>query len=351
MQTAFSHALRQPSVMDGYLVFLFVALLLAALAFAVRTGRWVPSHLRVDDTVPGLDPPPANLSQLDAYVAAIEARQANLVPEAKARITWANPAHKTKTRVAFLYLHGFSASRLESAPVSARLAEAHGANLFEARIAGHGCGPDALGQATARDWLCSAQQAWAIAAELGERVVIVAMSNGASLATWLLREQANRERTLAVLMMAPNFRVRSPAAALLSWPFSPLWLPLLAGGRRDSVPANDAASRIWTHGYPASALFGMQTMVKWLQRADLTRINVPLAMMYMPNDPTVSPAALRAGFKRWGAEYKTLVAVSPEGDAREHVFVGDALAPSRNDWVIETFLTFLAKLEPDHSDG
>ena len=335
--------------MGGYWVFTTVVLLLGALAFAVRTGHWLPGHLRVNDHAPELDPPPANLEQMDAWVAETEARQANLVPGAEARITWANPARKARTPVAFLYLHGFSASRQESAPVSARLAGAYEANLFEARIAGHGCGPEALGKATARDWLCSAQQAWDVAAELGERVVIVAMSNGASLATWLLRESANHDKTLAVLMMAPNFRVRSPAAALLSWPLSPLWLPALVGGRRDAVPVNEAASRIWTHDYPATALFSMQAMVKWLQRADLGRIDVPLAMMYMPNDPTVSPAALQTGFERWGAEHKTLIAVAPEGDAREHVFVGDALAPARNEWVIDTFLDFLAGLESKHS--
>ena len=329
-------------------LFWLVVALIAGIALAVHIGLWVPPHLRIDDSVPTIEPPPLNLDEFDDYVATLEAVP-DVVPAARARVTWADPSAKRKTALCFLYLHGFSASRLESAPVSAELAKAHGANLYEARVAGHGCGPDALGAVTAEAWLQSAQQAWAIATALGQKVVIVAMSNGASLATWLMRDPSNRACTLAVLMMAPNFRVRSPAAGLLSWPFADVWLPALTGGRRETRPVNDTAAAIWTHGYPASALFRMQTMVKWLERENLGEIDVPLALMYMENDPTVSPSALKQGFRRWGGSNKALIRVEPGGDAAEHVFVGDALAPTRNKWVIRSFLDFLSRLTDDDS--
>ena len=317
---------------------------IALMAIGIRSGRWLPPHLRIDDSPPVVETPPEATDELDAFVAGLESRQVTLIPEAAARITWAAPDRPDRTPIVFLYLHGFSASRLESAPVCARLASHYGANLFEARIAGHGCGAGALGAASARDWLRSTQQAWAIASALGDRVIIVSMSNGASLATWLLREPDNRARTLALLMMAPNFRVRSRVAGLLSLPLAPVWVPRLVGRRRGSTPTNEAASRIWTHSYPVSALFQMQTMVHWLARQDLSRIDVPLALMYMENDPTVDPNAARSGFRRWGSSYKELMPVEPEGDAVEHVFVGDALAPQRNDWVVTTFTRFLDPL-------
>ena len=75
-----------------------------------------------------------------------------------------------------------------------------------------------------------------------------------------------------------------------------------------------------------------------------TSIDVPLALMYMENDPTVDPNAARSGFRRWGSSHKELMPVEPEGDAVEHVFVGDALAPQRNDWVVTTFTRFLDPL-------
>ena len=60
-------------------------------------------------------------------------------------------AHQTQWAV--VYIHGFSASRMETAPLADTIATALGANLFYARLAGHGRGGAAMGEPSVQDWL------------------------------------------------------------------------------------------------------------------------------------------------------------------------------------------------------
>lgn len=51
---------------------------------------------------------------------------------------WAELVHKSKTKYAFVYLHGFSASEKEGHPVHRNIAKHFNANLYLARLQGHG---------------------------------------------------------------------------------------------------------------------------------------------------------------------------------------------------------------------
>ena len=62
-------------------------------------------------------------------------------------------ADRRQTELALVYLHGFSASRQETAPLSEDLARQLGANLFVTRLSGHGRSPQAMGEPSVRDWL------------------------------------------------------------------------------------------------------------------------------------------------------------------------------------------------------
>ena len=68
---------------------------------------------------------------LDAYLAASERNAADgfeLIPGTEKRIHWQVPGERTDYVV--IYLHGFSATRQEMAPVAERIADQLGANLF-----------------------------------------------------------------------------------------------------------------------------------------------------------------------------------------------------------------------------
>ena len=90
------------------------------------------------------------------------------LPGTEALVAWAGePGHQTD--VALVYLHGFSASRQEIAPVIERVAEARGANVFFTRLTGHGLDGAGLAAASLDDWLTDSRRALEIGARLGRR--------------------------------------------------------------------------------------------------------------------------------------------------------------------------------------
>ena len=119
---------------------------------------------------------------LDAHLAAREAVFDDLTPGTQKRIVWAGTPGE-KTPLALIYLHGFSSTSEEVRPVPDRVAAALGANLYFARLAGHGRTGTALAGATAEDWLTDLAEALAIGTRIGERVILLGTSTGATLAT------------------------------------------------------------------------------------------------------------------------------------------------------------------------
>ncbi|MEE4361728.1 MAG: alpha/beta fold hydrolase, partial [Pseudomonadales bacterium] len=148
----------------------------------------------------GAEPVPEQLEALDAWLAAREARHDDLREETDERIVWA-AGERRRTPLSIVYLHGFSASRRETAPLCDRMAEALGANLFYARLAGHGRSPEAMGEATVADWLDDAQRAWSLGTRLGQRVAFVGTSTGGTLAT-LFASRCADPRLAALMLIA-----------------------------------------------------------------------------------------------------------------------------------------------------
>ncbi len=79
---------------------------------------------------------PAGAAELEAFVAQGEAAH-KLKPGNEAEIVW-NDSTRAKTPYAVVYLHGFSASKMEGDPVHRRFARTFGCNLYLSRLADHG---------------------------------------------------------------------------------------------------------------------------------------------------------------------------------------------------------------------
>ena len=112
---------------------------------------------------------------IEAWLADSEqqvAAQYALIPDTEKRVTWHGDAG-VRTRHAVVNLHGFSATRQETAPLAARVAIALGANLFETRLAGHGHTEQPMHGVRAEDWLADAAEALAVGARLGEKIVVI----------------------------------------------------------------------------------------------------------------------------------------------------------------------------------
>ena len=288
--------------------------------------------------------PDLPVDQLDTWLKDQESKVSNLVEGAGAHIQWADPSTKQRTPLAFLYLHGFSATWPETAPVTQNIAQHFSSNVVQARIAGHGEGPDGMLTA-AEDWLQSVADQFELTQRIGERVVIIATSTGAPLATWLAAQPRHATDIHACVFMSPNFRIRNPFGFLLTWPWSKHWIQTILGKEYKGEPVSDEETNCWTQQYSTLALIEMQKTVDWAKIQSYENIKVPVMMMYMKNDGTVHPPTAVRVFDRWGSPSKELISVPIDEDAREHVFVGDITAPHRVDWCVSTLITFLEGIE------
>lgn len=309
-------------------------LTLAALAvlFGLGPVPQVDTHLNAR-------PLPADL---DRYLEQTEASHKGITPGAEKTIVWAHP-DKRQTDLAIIYMHGYSATRQETAPLSDQLAQQLGANLFYTRLKGHGLPGVAMAEASVQDWLQDSQEAMQIGQRLGKKVLVIGTSTGATLATWLALQPDNTQ-VLAYIMVSPNFAPKDPAATVLTWPWSKYFVPLLLGPEHQWQPRNPEQARYWTHRYPVQALLPMMALVKYVRELPLEQISRPILTLYSPDDQVVSPGEIQTAFARFGSAHKQLVALPDTQDVSHHVLAGDILSPEDTPRVRAAILAFIASL-------
>lgn len=305
----------------GRLLLLLIVLLAGAWLFGPREP--VDTTISFDPAAIGDDP--------DAYLAAQESRFDDITPGVEKRINWYENAGQ-KTPVALVYLHGYSATSEEIRPVPDQVAEALHANIYYARLTGHGRPGEALAQATAGDWIEDLAQAMAIGRRIGDKVVIISTSTGGTLATVGAAEPDLSAQLAGVVFVSPNYKVRSPAAALLSMPFARSWVSLVAGQTISWEPSNELHAKFWTSSYPTVALLPMQALVDYVADIDVSAIRTPALFIYSPEDQVVDETVTAAKAKDWGGPVQVEIRhMGPNDDPNSHVIAGEALSPSQTD--------------------
>ncbi len=282
---------------------------------------------------------------LDAWLATREAAFGDVTPGAEKAIVWADPAGKVRTKLALVYVHGFSATRQEIAPVPQLAAKALGANLFLTRLAGHGRGSAAMAEPVVNDWMIDMAEAMAIGRRLGDRVVVIGTSTGGALAV-LAAFDPNLSADLAgLVLVSPNFGVNSVLAPLLTMPFARQILPLLAGKERGFEPVNAANAKYWTTKYPTVSVLPMGALVKAAVALPFENAGVPALFLISDADQVVNPARTRRVAGKWGAAHE-LVAVTMglDDDAYAHVLAGDILSPGQTERVVEKMTEWIGSL-------
>jgi alpha-beta hydrolase superfamily lysophospholipase len=279
---------------------------------------------------------------LDAYLRERERGSPGVVAGAEKTIVWAHPDRR-KTPLALVYLHGFSATRRETAPLCDDVAAQLGANLFYTRLTGHGLGGEALARASVNDWLNDAVEALRIGERLGERVVIVGCSTGGALAAWLAATQTE-PAVAGYVLISPNFAPANPDARYLTWPWARQLIPRFFGERRETLPLNPEHARYWTTSYPTVALLPMMGLCQIAQKLPLERVDKPLLMVYSPRDEVVDVPALLTAFERWGAAKKRALPITPPDTDETHVIAGRIRAPGGTPLVAEAIVQFVSEL-------
>ncbi len=221
------------------------------------------------------------LAGLDAYLAARESRVARLKPGNEARILWQRPA--TKAACAIVYLHGFSASHVEGAPVHRNIAERFGCNLYLPRLPGHGIDSDAAFRGIEpRAWVDEARHAIALGKLIGERVLVMGTSTGATLATYLA---AADEKISALIFFSPNFELRDRDTYLLNGPWGSTIARFYFRGEIREWQASDAIKKYWTTRQHVDGLHALRHLVSATMTDDIfAALRQPVFLAYYYRD-------------------------------------------------------------------
>ncbi|MEC3862141.1 alpha/beta fold hydrolase [Mesobacterium sp. TK19101] len=279
---------------------------------------------------------------VDTYLAGREARFADIRPGQEKQMIWAN-APGMKTPISLVYIHGFSASSAEIRPVPDRLAAKLGANLFFTRLAGHGRTGDAMAGPTVNDWMQDVAEALAIGRATGDRVIVLSTSTGATLSALAAANPEMMQRVAGVAMISPNFKVKNPAAQILTWPGVRWWGPLVAGKTRGFEARTPEQLQSWTTSYPTVALLPMAQSVRAARQMDPAGATVPALFLFDPEDPVVDHTETLAVAANWGGPVTLLQVRVGDADDR-HVIAGDILSPGQTDATVARLAEWVAGL-------
>ena len=229
----------------------------------------------LDDNLPEV---PSDLDELNQWIDTKENDNTKIKPGNASHIVF-NDSLPKKTKYSVLYLHGFSASLGEGIPVHQNIASALEANLYLPRLFEHGLNQEEnLLNFTAEGYWESAKEALAVAKQLGEKVIVLATSSGATLAL----NFGNDPDIAAMVLYSPNVAIYNPASNLLSKPWGLTIARLVYGGKYHHVKgANEEKKKYWTTKYRLEALTQLQKLIDvTMTEKTFKKIKVPIYMGY-----------------------------------------------------------------------
>ncbi len=190
--------------------------------------------------------PAPSLAALERSVNESERSTIGIRPGCEARFVWADSVRPVKTKVAFLYLPGFTATGAEGEPVDLDIAHTTGNNLFVARMYEHGLdeGENNMIHFTADRYVEAAEQALNIAKQTGDSVVVIGTSGGGAMALFL----ASRHPEIkAVVAYSPAIALDRGDAWVMTGPWGLQIMRLITGkNNNDRVNKNEGQKKYWT---------------------------------------------------------------------------------------------------------
>lgn len=255
--------------------------------FVVLTGLYIvgpkPETPVLSPTASWTDIPDS-VSQMDSYIASKEAKTV-LKPGNEARIIWADATQPKKTKIVFMYVHGFSASPMEGDPLHRELAKKFGANLLLARVAGHGV-PDSdstFAKVTADEFYQSVENYYAIAKKLGDEVVVLGTSFGGAMSLVLA---ANHPEIKALMLYGPCIAIKDPNATLLDNPWGLQMAHWITGSDYRDIPVMAPGhAENWSLHYRLEGVVAIQNfLTHTMKKEEFEKVKIPVFMGYYYKD-------------------------------------------------------------------
>jgi len=324
---------------------LLVLLVLTAVYFLGPHPK-APEYSDVMPTVP------TDINALPQYIQQQES-QHKVKPNNEARIVWYNPAPDSAaakvidsmkktgkqgefvsnaykvdsmphaiTEYSIVYLHGFSASQEEGAPIHTNIAKEFGCNLYLSRLAEHGIDTaEPMINLTPEKYWESAKQALAIGKQIGKKVILMGTSTGGTNALQLAAAYPND--IAAVVLLSPNIAIHDPNARVLNNPWG-LQIARMVKGSHYVTASDDRPiyKQYWYHQYPLEAAVQLQELLETtMTKETFEKIKQPTLLLYyymdeQHQDSVVSVPAMLKMFNELGtpANLKEKDAIPAAGD-------------------------------------
>ena len=266
-----------------------------------------------------------SLKELEEVVNTQEGRIKDIKKDNNASISWGQKPYE-KTDLSFVYLHGFGASRMEAQPVIGHLADEFEANVYYARLKGHGrTSVNGYEELTKDNYIESADQAYQIGKKLGDKVVLISTSTGGTLSLSL----ANKYKDVAGLIMySPFVGLKNPMMAQITTEKGKAQFKKMIGGEVRHMDRPDEEAKYWSTDYHINAYVALIDLVQTeMNKETFEKIEAPVFLGYYykneeEQDQVVSVQAMKEMFNQLStpSELKTKKAFPKSGN---HVIASD----------------------------
>jgi pimeloyl-ACP methyl ester carboxylesterase len=190
-----------------------------------------------------------------------------------------NDSTPSKTTYSIVYLHGFGASKAEGDPVHRAIAKKYGFNLYLSRLHQHGVKEDEpFKNLDPALLLESAKEAIAIGKTLGDSVILICCSTGATLGFYLA---AKDPKIASVIALSPNIDLYDQRSGFLTGPWGLQLARLLFQSDYRGFEANDSIKKFWINHYRLEGLISLKALVEaTMTNETFEQIKQPVFMGY-----------------------------------------------------------------------
>jgi esterase/lipase len=281
---------------------------------------------------------PLQISEpVEAYVANKEAQVQNIKVGNQAEVLRIEP--NKKTSVAFVYIHGFSAGPKEISPLVEKLSSQFKANAYLARLKDHGVENSMMLNVTADDLFTDAEEAYQIGKKLGERVILVGTSTGATLALWLAQQHSD---VAGLILISPNIGVYDKRGVLSSGPIGSLIARAVVGPVYSWKPKHANQGDFWTTSYHPRGISAMMNVVREVEMMNFSSIQTPSITLWTPLDKVVNIQKAVDKIKTLGSQKNEFI----EFNTPEHVLAGAITASENVEPAFMALSRFVSEIVP-----
>ena len=280
----------------------------------------------------------------EEYIISKESLYKELKPNTQKQINWYSKKGE-KTEYSLVYVHGFSASRQEIAPVPELVAKNLGANFFATRLTGHGLPGEFMKEGNVHSWLNDGNEAIAIGRLLGNKVLLIGVSTGATVISALISKPEFRD-IHAVAFISPNFSPRDKNSSFLTIPWGNILIKSILGNERKLNIRNEKQGMYWTAVYPSIVLRDMMALVQYTNNSKIEDIKTPILFYYHEDDKVISTDAIQNFKNRLASNLVHEIIIHGDtGDSSNHLITGEIMAPNQVNYTVEELTYFFQNLK------